>query len=255
MKFSILIPFKYGSKYASACFKSIESAFKSIDYEIIVILDNPSKKEIAGLEKAACLYKQKIEIKIMSSNGNGISDALNYGIHHSEAEYIVRHDIDDLCFTWRGERLLELIKLKPDFIFGSVVCFPIPIYLGCPKDKMHSINIARKQNPFFHPASSFKKSTIIKMGGYDNNFDRLEDFELWTRVLLGDYKIKFDTHPHTKYRKHAKQYTRLYSGEKVDKKRDNLKSKIKQIYIEGIDVKPKKSFAKGLYYLIIDFFK
>ena len=189
--FSIVIPFKFGGRYACNCFASIRTAFQGMQFSVIIVLDKPSDSEKKLLQLAADKYRDLIPIEIVISPGSGISDALNHGIEISRSDYIVRHDIDDLCFKWRGKRLLEMVKSYPDFIFGSVVCFPFPIYLRAPSSKEDAISIATNENPFYHPASCFKREAIIEIGGYKTAYNRLEDYELWARVLEKGSKLHF----------------------------------------------------------------
>jgi hypothetical protein len=35
----------------------------------------------------------------------------------------------------------------------------------------------------------YKKDKIIALGGYNSNFDGLEDLELWCRCLISNYRI------------------------------------------------------------------
>ena len=250
--FSIVIPFKFGAKYASACFSSIEKAFLKTTTEVVLVLDDPSSIELKVLKSSIECHKGDIPLKVFSSSGTGISDALNSGIRFASGDYIVRHDIDDLCFSWRGLRLFEKIKTRPDFIFGSVVCFPVPIYLKVPDSKIHAINIASVQNPFFHPASAYKKDAITDLGGYDKNFDRLEDYELWCRVLESSKVLIFDEIPHTKYRKHSMQFTRQRRGIVVDGIRSDLRSRVSKLGNDHGSVMPEKSFTKGLHFFVKD---
>ena len=252
--FSIVIPFKFGGKYACNCFSSIITAFQEIHFSVIVVLDNPSDSEMKLLQVAIDKFTDLLPLEIAISPGSGISDALNHGIEISRADYIVRHDIDDLCFKWRGKRLLEMTKSYPDFIFGSVVCFPLPIYLKVPSSKEEAISVATNQNPFYHPASCFRRAAIIEIGGYKTAYNRLEDYELWVRVLESCLKLKFDFKPHTKYRKHALQFTRQVKGLVVDDKRELLRHRARTLSSENKTVKSQKYVSLGLYYFLLELF-
>ena len=250
LDFSIIIPFKFGGKFAVSCFASIIRSFEKTSFSVIVVLDNPLDCEINLLEVAILKYKDLMEIDLLRSPGKGISDALNHGIEMSTAEYIVRHDIDDLCFSWRGARLSQLIQTKPDFIFGSVVTFPLPFYLSVPSNKEDAVSLAMIQNPFFHPASAFTRSGMARLGGYHSDFDRLEDYDLWERVLESNMKIVLDGKPHTKYRRHSLQFTRQRKGAEVDEMRELIKTRAKSISNNHNVVRPKKSLLLGLWYLL-----
>ena len=42
----------------------------------------------------------------------------------------------------------------------------------------------RVYNPIIHPTVLFKRERIIDIGGYDSNFERGQDYELWVRAAL-----------------------------------------------------------------------
>jgi glycosyltransferase involved in cell wall biosynthesis len=219
---------------------------------VIVVLDDPSPKELELLMIAVSDSKSQLLLNVVASPGKGISAALNCGVENARGEYIVRHDIDDLCFSWRGARLSYLIRAKPDFVFGSVVTFPLPFYLRVPSNKEAAVSIAMTQNPFFHPASAFTKSGMARAGGYRSSFDRLEDYDLWTRVLESNMKIALDSKPHTKYRRHSLQFTRQRKGAEVDEMREVIKTRAKSISKNHNVVRPYKSLLLGLWYLVKD---
>jgi len=252
LEFSIIIPFKFGAKYANQCFISLADGFLKNRAEVIVVLDDPSSKELDMLMKAVSGLKSHLLLNVITSPGKGISDALNCGIDKARGEYIVRHDIDDLCFSWRGGRLSNLIRSKPDFIFGSVVTFPLPFFLGVPLNKVAAVSLATIQNPFFHPASAFSRSGIERVGGYRSDFDRLEDYDLWVRVLESNMQIALDSKPHTKYRKHSLQFTRQRKGSEVDDMRETIKTRANSINKNRNLVRPTKSLLLGLWYLAKD---
>jgi glycosyltransferase involved in cell wall biosynthesis len=252
LEFSIIIPFKFGAKYANECFISLADGFLKTRAEVIVVLDDPSSTELDMLMKAISGLKSHLLLNVITSPGKGISDALNCGIDIARGEYIVRHDIDDLCFSWRGARLSHLSRSKPDFIFGSVVTFPLPFYLSVPNNKEAAISLATIQNPFFHPASAFTRSGMARIGGYRSDFDRLEDYDLWARVLESNMKIVLDSKPHTKYRRHSLQFTRQRKGTEVDEMREVIKTRAKSISKNRNVTRPTKSLLLGLWYLTKD---
>ena len=47
---------------------------------------------------------------------------------------------------------------------------------------------SKKRNPFNHPAVMFKKTAVIKAGGYDETYHLFEDYYLWIRMLMLGYQ-------------------------------------------------------------------
>ena len=55
------------------------------------------------------------------------------------------------------------------------------------------------RNPFFHPATAYRKSSILKIGAY-RSYIGFEDFDLWIRSYSAGFKMKSINDVVLKYR-------------------------------------------------------
>jgi hypothetical protein len=63
------------------------------------------------------------------------------------------------------------------------------------------------RNQFIHPTVAFRREAILSVGGYDERVVRLEDWELWLR-LVGRATLVNLPEPLLQYRLHAGQHSR-----------------------------------------------
>ena len=171
--------------------KTVDKTIQSIlmqsykNYEVIIINDGSTDKTYEILKK----YNKKKKIKIFNFNRNlGLATRLNYAIKKSIGDYIVRIDSDDLMTKKRIIHQLNQFKKDGslDVVGGSA------LYINAlKKKKIYTIKkdseIKNKMiyyNPIIHSSVMFKKKSIIKLGGYDKNFLRCQDYELWLRGKL-----------------------------------------------------------------------
>ena len=153
-------------------------------------------------------YKFK-NIKCYTENLTGLPYALNYLIKQSKGSFIARMDADDLAHSSRVSKQIEfLINNKNIDVVGSNANLFLNdnggTYLKNTNLDSTSKNlkfISSYKTPFIHPSIIAKRSFFIDSGGYDINFKKAQDFELFQRMrfkanysnladCLIDYRIK-----------------------------------------------------------------
>ena len=119
----------------------------------------------------------------------GLGKALNEGLKHCSCEWIARMDSDDISLPNRFEKQISCIDKNPDI---QVVGSWISEFVENPNDivsvkkvpeTQHEIYIyAQGRNPMNHPVVFFKKSAVLRVGGYEH-CPMFEDYWLWVRLL------------------------------------------------------------------------
>lgn len=137
-------------------------------------------------------------IKILKNPGNGIVQALNYGLEYAlaevDCEYIARMDADDIAHRQRLEKQLAYQRDNPDIdiigakvqMFGENLGDGYRHYeqwinaLVEPEDISLNIYV---ESPIPHPTAFAHKNVWQKLGGYlDHTWP--EDYDLWLRAHL-----------------------------------------------------------------------
>jgi glycosyltransferase involved in cell wall biosynthesis len=119
----------------------------------------------------------------------GLTQSLNKGIKMSQGKYIARLDDDDFwCDKRKIEKQVDFLEKNKDFVLvgGGAVKMDskgkdMEKYIFPEKDQdIRKRLLAR--NSFIHISVLYKKDAWEKVGGYDKEFDGLEDWDLWLKM-------------------------------------------------------------------------
>lgn len=205
MKYSVLMTvYKNDNpQYFKLALESVLSQTVSPN-EIVIVKDGQITNE---LQKVIDTIDNKsipiVQIQLKQNVGLGL--ALNEGIKKCKNELIARMDADDISLPDRCERQLELFFNEPKLdIVGSYV----KEFSGeednivgerkVPIKNADILKFAKKRDPFNHPTVMYKRSKVLKVGGY-GNFRKNQDTDLWIKMLyngcfaqnIDDYLLLF----------------------------------------------------------------
>jgi glycosyltransferase involved in cell wall biosynthesis len=133
------------------------------------------------------------KIRIFKNNENiGLTKSLNKLIKKSKGSVIARQDADDTSVPNLLEIQMESMILKKlDFctsrasIKNSNRLIPNLSYLIPPKI------VIKYKNPFIHGTLLIKKSIMLEIGGYDEQFKYSQDYKLFIDLLKMNRKFYF----------------------------------------------------------------
>lgn len=180
--------------------RAIESIIKQsfVDWELIVVDDNNPKTEGRVLTESIMEYYCNVDSRILyikhEYNRNGAA-ARNTGIKYATGKYITFLDDDDYYLDDKLSKQYNIIE-KSDQLYGG-------IYSGCnfirnnkivnKLDNVKSGNFLKETLECRFQMGSgsnlFIKSNVIKeLGGFDENFNRHQDYEFLVR-FFEKYKL------------------------------------------------------------------
>ena len=184
-KVSVVIPVK-------DCARTIERSISSVleqtyeDFEVIVV-DNLCEDETIPRIKA---FKDT-RIKIIQCNTPGIVPALNTGLQNASSPLIARQDGDDFWYPEKLQKQVNLLESNKEIdICGTQIRLMNPD--GSVKDdsfRYPTEDIPMKswlltgRNSLAHPSVVFRKSILLRTGGYDDTYPIAEDHHLWLRCI------------------------------------------------------------------------
>ena len=187
---SVILSVHNGEKHLK---KSIESivfqTYKNL--EIIIIDDGSSDFSIKIIKS---FNDNRIKI-IRNSTNIGLPASLNKGIKRATGYYIARQDDDDISNIFRIEKQLKLaLSNDSDAVFCRYQYIDRKDRAVKIKSKFYHSNeilpaLLAKKDPLAHGSAMIKKSVLLDIGGYDENFIYSQDYELWVRMLKLNYKI------------------------------------------------------------------
>lgn len=238
-KISVVMPVYNGEKYLREAIDSILNQTLS-DFEFIIIND-------ASTDKTEEIIKSYTDnrIKYLKNEKNlGVAGTLNKGLDVAKGEYIARMDADDISLPLRFEKQVKFMDKHRNI----AVCGGVMEHFGADDNKkaytVLGIDNMRINFLFdsclFHPTVMMRKSVIENEHyRYDTQFDKVEDFELWTRLVL-KYGIDNINQTLLKYRIHQNQVTQNYNNEHKEKA-----SKVRYNYLKALGVKADNEEIKS----------
>lgn len=181
---------------AHNCAKTIEAAIKSIldqafsDWECL-ICDDASIDGTFNILKSICAGNQKFII-LRNEKNLGLASSLNKCIKRSSGEFLARQDADDFSHPERfREELAFLEKNRDVSVVGTYADLfsqgPAWGRIMAPVDPK-LIDWA-KGFGVIHASVMMKRSAVIAAGMYDESAIRMEDYDLWVRMVASGDKI------------------------------------------------------------------
>jgi GT2 family glycosyltransferase len=158
--------------------------------EVVIVVDGPINEKLEDvLNKFNARYKQ-IKIKKLDKN-IGLALALNYGLRFISNEFIIRSDADDFSNTNRFEELIKALEAGYDIVGSKIQEIDIDgnniAIRDVPVESKDIKKYIKFRSPFNHMSVAYKKSIIIKAGGYPNIYLK-EDYALWAKLISMDVK-------------------------------------------------------------------
>lgn len=167
--------------------------------QFVLVEDGPIDRELSEIiDKYEEDYDGLFTIERMSENV-GLGRALDAGIGKCRNELVARMDADDISLPERCEKLLLLFENNPNLaIAGTNIdeFYDDPnnptLSRVVPSDYDAIRKYIRRRSPFNHPTVMFKKTEVIRCGGY-GKMRRKQDFDLFSRMLnMGCYALNLD---------------------------------------------------------------
>lgn len=180
-------------EYLYQAIKSIlEQTFS--DFEFLIVDDCSSKEETRNLlDKFA---KNDKRIKLLRNTTNmGLTASLNKGIEFSKGKYIARMDSDDISERNRLETQYRFMEENERVaVSGSFAVFidENNQIVGSRRMPITSEEIKKKivfRNPIIHPSAFIRKRILKCIGQYDPRFRKIQDYDLWFRLIKAGHDI------------------------------------------------------------------
>ena len=197
-KFSVLMSVyvKEKPEFFDLALESITSKQTIMPDEIVIVKDGPLTKELdLIIKKYMDKYKNLFHIIPLEKN-MGLGYALNIGLEQCKNEIVMRMDTDDISLSDRFEIQLKFMNEHKDVIAvgGSIAEFKED-YINenkrikeMPLTSNDIIKYSKFRCPINHMTVCFRKSEILKVGGYKPLL-YVEDYYLWARLLVNNKKL------------------------------------------------------------------
>lgn len=255
MLLSVVIPV-YNTKpsYIKEALDSTQILHELCDYEVIVVNDGSSSTE-------TCTFLLSLEgnaaFKIVHQENKGPGEARNTGIRMAQGHFIFPLDSDD-CVHPEVSFFIDAIKKYShiDVFHGERDVFGHK-QERYPFDKLNAYDQLFRMNTIM-AGSIYKKVIWERIGGYDETFQTVEDWDFWCRCLVAN--AQFMNLPYANY-----SYRLMHDGQSLLQKTQHLvetfhqktldKLPLSYITLQGMNdymldrlqKKPRKVFGLLLY--------
>lgn len=192
---SVIVSVHNQEKYLGRCLRSLLAQdMERSEYEIVVVDDASTDRSPYALE----LFADEVQLVQFDVN-RGLPSALNAGLRHATAPWVVRVDADDYVNSRFLSTLYQFMELNPEF--DAVSCDYLLVD--------NSEEVLGRGNVDEEPIACgimFKLEQLIEVDLYDENFLSHEDLDLRHR-FLGKYRIHRIPLPLYRYRRHDENMT------------------------------------------------
>ncbi|MRI83778.1 MAG: hypothetical protein C6I00_05085 [Nitratiruptor sp.] len=180
--------------------QALESLFAQHyeNFEVIVVDDGSSQ----DLEPFIAPYRLDPRFRLIRNDTNrGSGYSRNRCIQEAQGEYILWFDDDDLIHPatlLNYLSLLEELDQEPDVVYGELRFFGSSQGRFQPLDYFKSngafqyLILKEPGSPIPNPFTLVRRELYQRVGGYDEEFTRAQDYEFWARVSLEGVVKKFD---------------------------------------------------------------
>ncbi|ELA8064158.1 glycosyltransferase [Vibrio parahaemolyticus] len=173
---------------------AIESILLDLDNEDeFIIIDDGSTDDSLRILK----YYEDLDSRIKlytNSHSLGLPYSLNLAVDKSSFNLICRMDADDINILGR---VSELKKVMKDNIFSVVGTFAESFSNEGDRLQTMSVPLGMEEinatmvfdSAFIHPSVIFNKEDFLSIGGYNTDFVRCQDYELWSKFIQNGFKV------------------------------------------------------------------
>ena len=202
---SVIIPLYNETRFLKKALDYIfNQTYKKIE---VIIVDSSVNQEVCEiLSEYQNEYQDKIYV--YKQEKNGVAAALNYGITKANGEFIARMDADDIACVNRFEKQIVFFHQHPEVnVLGSRTIVidenDMQLYQSKVPEKQENIETNLIfENPMWHPTLMFRKSVFDSGYSYDIH-NKTEDYDLWTRMIVGGVKFSNLLSPLMFYRQYG----------------------------------------------------
>lgn len=174
------------------------------EWEVVLVLDGECEQNRAAAE----VLGDRVQVHLTPAPRSGPAVGRNIGLESAKHDLVAFLDADDLCTPDRLARQVQVLTEQPDLGLVGAWAHKIDPE-GNRVGELHSVTgrgeVARTMllfNPLITSTIVVRKQLAAEVGGFDPRLVRLEDYDLWLRLLakadgdvLGEELLGYRVHP------------------------------------------------------------
>lgn len=185
--FSVLMAVYYRDDPA-LFFLALSSVYENsvMPSQLVLVQDGPVGEALTNVISS---FQSRPGFQLVRINRNvGLAAALNEGLRYITSDFVFRADSDDINLPNRFATQLPLLIEGLDLVGSSILEIDRnsrPIAIRRPPLSASDIRVfVTKRNPFNHMTVAFRRSVVLRAGGYPN-IHLKEDYALWATMIAG----------------------------------------------------------------------
>lgn len=189
--FSVVLPV-YAGDDPGYLNEAIESTLSQtvMPSELVIVEDGDLTEQLYGVLNRWKQQYSSVVRRTYNESNRGLSRSLIKGVNKASHEYVARMDADDICLEDRFEKQLQYLTENDtvDVLGGYIREFSTDESTAetireVPTTHAEIQQMAKFRNPMNHVTVLFRRESVIRAGNY-RPVDRMEDYDLWVRMLL-----------------------------------------------------------------------
>ena len=183
---SVVMPVYNTERYVAEAVESIlAQTFR--DFEFLVFDDGSADRSLEILQT----YTDRDDrIRVFAKPHRGYVPWLNEGIRIARGEFIARMDADDISLPQRFARQVEYLRRQPECVAIGCDMLVIDPDGDSLNQETHYIEgevieaalLKGEHGVIAHPTCMMRRSVLLAIGCYREEYETIEDFDLWFRL-------------------------------------------------------------------------
>ena len=167
--------------------------------QFVVVQDGPLGDDLCIVINEYATAQPGLFTVVPLEQNIGLGKALDVGLEYCRNDLVARMDADDISLSERCEKLMALFESEPrlgiagtniDEFYDDPAC--VVSSRVVPSDYEGIRKFIRRRSPFNHPTVMFRKSEVLRCGGY-GKMRRKQDFDLFARMIgMGVYALNIN---------------------------------------------------------------
>ncbi len=245
---SVLIPaYDVEDFVADAIESALDQTYPNV--EVVVVNDGSTDAT------AAAIAPYRDRITYVDQGNRGLAGARNVAIAAASGTVLALLDADDLWLPDRLEQCVSLLEEHPEiglvtsdaFLIEDGVrtarrCYSDRRRYPFPDPDVDQLDVISHRN-FLFVSVVFRRELVERCGGFDESLPRAEDYDLWTRFLLGGTRAGYVSEPLGYYRRRPDSLSS--SPDQWDAHLTVLERHLPELWHRGASGRPRDMFEIG----------
>jgi len=180
---SVIMSVYNGDKFLRLAIDSIlKQTFSDLEF---IVIDDASTDETSEILKS---YDDPRLIVITNTENIGLTKSLNKAFQIATGQFVARQDADDISHPDRLTNQIAFLDNHLDYALVGTHAVLIDEYgkqidtIEVPSDCQAIASTLLTNNAFIHGSIMARKSAVVALGGYRENFRYTQDYDLWLRM-------------------------------------------------------------------------